>query len=565
MHDSAGRRDFLFLERQILRIANQGIARIDFLRTASKLILEYTRCKSLDLLVRGQKIRYRWSARDGQEETYDFEPLPEDGDGECELGFEHVPVLKAICRMVVENSAPPGTPCFTGAGSFWCSDINEGVSLVGVQEPVELRLEDGTRSLALIPFLVDDRKSGLLLLRSDQPGRCNAEEVGRFEELAQTLGLAIADRRAQAELRERVKELACLYNISQIAEAHRGFDRELLTGVAEQLCSAFQFPDNAAVRVVFDDLDVRTDRWADKGPALETDITTGTERRGVVAVRYPSPTPEIDIDPFLPEETSLIDAVGRQVALLAERHAAESERERLQVQLRHADRLATIGQLSAGIAHELNEPLANVLGFAQLVARRSDLTEQVAADVARIEKAALHAREVIRKLMLFARQSPPQTGSMDLNELAEDGLYFLEGRCTKGGIALRRELAADMPLISADPGQLLQVLINLVVNAIQAMPHGGTLTIRTGFDKEWVTLEVGDTGVGIPEDVRRKVFLPFFTTKDVDEGTGLGLAVVHGIVTAHGGAVDVDSKVGVGSTFRVRLPRLSDGRVEKGA
>ena len=97
------------------------------------------------------------------------------------------------------------------------------------------------------------------------------------------------------------------------------------------------------------------------------------------------------------------------------------------------------------------------------------------------------------------------------------------------------------------------------------MPHGGTLTIRTGFDKEWVTLEVGDTGVGIPEDVRRKVFLPFFTTKDVDEGTGLGLAVVHGIVTAHGGAVDVDSKVGVGSTFRVRLPRLSDGRVEKGA
>jgi two-component system NtrC family sensor kinase len=467
--------------------------------------------------------------------------------------------------MVVENSAPPGTPCFTGAGSFWCSDVNEGVSLVGVQEPVELRLEDGTRSLALIPFLVDDRKSGLLLLRSDQPGRCNAEEVGRFEELAQTLGLAIADRRAQAELRERVKELACLYNISQIAEAHRGFDRELLTGVAEQLCSAFQFPDNAAVRVVFDDLDVRTDRWADKGPALEADITTGTERRGVVAVRYPSPTPEIDIDPFLPEETSLIDAVGRQVALLAERHAAESERERLQVQLRHADRLATIGQLSAGIAHELNEPLANVLGFAQLVARRSDLTEQVAADVARIEKAALHAREVIRKLMLFARQSPPQTGSMDLNELAEDGLYFLEGRCTKGGIALRRELAADMPLISADPGQLLQVLINLVVNAIQAMPHGGTLTIRTGFDKEWVTLEVGDTGVGIPEDVRRKVFLPFFTTKDVDEGTGLGLAVVHGIVTAHGGAVDVDSKVGVGSTFRVRLPRLSDGRVEKGA
>ncbi len=541
------------------------MSRIDFLRVGSRLILEYTRCRNLDLLVRGPRIWYRWSASDGQKERYDFQLLPEDSTGECEFGFKHAPALKDICQMLVESSAPIGSPYFTDNGSFWCSDVSKGVVLTSGQGPAALKFEDGTRSLALIPFVVDDRKAGLLLLRSEQPGRCTADEVGRFEELAQTLGLAIADRRAQAALRERIKELTCLYNISQIAEVHRDFDRELLAGVAEQLCSAFQFPDSAAARVMFDDLDVRTDLWADKGPVLGTDISTGTERRGLVAVRYPSPTPEIDIDPFLPEETSLIDAVGRQVALLAERHAAESERERLQVQLRHADRLATIGQLSAGIAHELNEPLSNVLGFAQLVARRSDLTEQVAADIARIEKAALHAREVIRKLMLFARQSPPQTGSMDLNELAEDGLYFLEGRCTKGGIALRRELAADIPLISADAGQLLQVLINLVVNAIQAMPHGGTMTIRTSFDTEQVTLEVSDTGIGISEEVRRKVFLPFFTTKDVDQGTGLGLAVVHGIVTAHGGTVEVDSKVGVGSTFRVRLPRSPDGRVEKGA
>jgi len=160
--------------------------------------------------------------------------------------------------------------------------------------------------------------------------------------------------------------------------------------------------------------------------------------------------------------------------------------------------------------------------------------------------------------MLFARQTPPRTGPVDLNNLVREGLYFLEGRCAKNDIELVRRLGEGVPEIEADASQLLQVLVNLVVNAIQAMPHGGKLTITTSAEDARVRLSVEDTGTGMSDDVRRRVFIPFFTTKDVHDGTGLGLAVVDGIVAGHGGTIEVESKVGVGTTFTVALPRRSD-------
>jgi len=133
-------------------------------------------------------------------------------------------------------------------------------------------------------------------------------------------------------------------------------------------------------------------------------------------------------------------------------------------------------------------------------------------------------------------------------------LLFLESRWEKKGIRVVRELHPELPTITADPAQLQQVLVNLVVNAEQAMPEGGTLTLATAPGEDTVRLRVEDTGVGMDDEVCEKAFLPFFTTKDVNEGTGLGLAVVHGIVTAHGGTIRVSSEPGRGSTFEVELP-----------
>lgn len=245
--------------------------------------------------------------------------------------------------------------------------------------------------------------------------------------------------------------------------------------------------------------------------------------------------------------------------MLVLRKEQEEERAILENQLRHSDRLATIGQLAAGVAHELNEPLGAILGFTQLAMKTPGLPGSSAEDLARIEKASLHAREVVRKLMFFSRQIPPRTSVVDLNAVVNDGLYFLESRCARAGIEVIRQLDAEPPLVEADVSQLHQVLVNLVVNAIQAMGEGGRLTIRTLRSGADAVLAVEDTGTGMSEEVRTKIFTPFFTTKDVGQGTGLGLAVAHGIIRSHGGSIGVESEPGRGSRFEVRLPAAHAG------
>jgi two-component system NtrC family sensor kinase len=358
-------------------------------------------------------------------------------------------------------------------------------------------------------------------------------------------------------LRERVKELTCLYGITQIT-AHAELDAgDAMQRIVELLPPAWQYPDVTTARIVLDDRPYVSPGFA-AGPAWQTaPITAGGVRRGSVEVFYREPRPVLDEGPFLAEERSLINAVARQVAQFVERRDAARERSRLEIQLRHADRLATIGQLAAGVAHELNEPLANVLGFAQLAARSKGLSEQTRTDLDKIVAATLHAREIVKKLMLFSRQTPPAKTEVNLNMVVDVGLDFLAAQCAKQGIELVRRLNPALPEITADPGQMHQVLVNLVVNAIQAMPGGGRLTIRTGVSEGVVRLVVEDTGVGMSEEVLSKIFLPFFTTKDVDQGTGLGLSVTHGIVSAHGGSIRVQSEPGTGSRFEVVLPRPS--------
>ena len=355
-------------------------------------------------------------------------------------------------------------------------------------------------------------------------------------------------------LRERVKELTCLYAIARIA-GEPGLDLGgILERIAQLLPPAWQYPEIASGCIILDDREYLSDGFGGSGSRQTAPILVNGERRGQVEVIYREARPEADEGPFLAEERSLIDAVAGQVGLIIERKLAGEERAQLTEQLRHADRLATIGQLAAGVAHELNEPLAGILGFSQLARKASGLPESVAGDLDKIVKASLHAREVVKKLMLFARQSPQQRSEADLNRLVEEGLYIVESHCFKAGVELVLELAGGLPRLVVDKGQLHQVLINLVVNAVQAMPNGGRLVIRTAVEGDWALLAVADAGRGMDEETRKRMFVPFFTTKDVNEGTGLGLAVVHGIVSAHGGEIRVESEAGQGTTVEIRLP-----------
>jgi len=355
-------------------------------------------------------------------------------------------------------------------------------------------------------------------------------------------------------LRERVKELTCLYGIAQIAGRPDISLEEILQSVVELLPSAWQYPEIASARITLDNTVHQTAGFQEAGQKQAAEIVVGGRPRGAVEVVYAEQKPELDEGPFLKEERNLINEVSRRIALIIERREAEEYRLKLHNQLLHADRLATIGMLAAGVAHELNEPLGNILGFAQLAKKCPGVPASAQQDIGKIEAASLHAREIIQKLLVFAREKPPEKTQVNLNQVVEDGLYFFEARCAKSGIELVCSLTPDLPEITADPAQLNQVLVNLVVNALQSMPGAGKITVQTRFCDHNVYLVVEDTGAGMSKDVLDKVFVPFYTTKEIGQGTGLGLSVVHGIVTAHGGSINVKSEPGGGARFEIQLP-----------
>lgn len=392
----------------------------------------------------------------------------------------------------------------------------------------------------------------------------NVKEKKSFKEALGALDKRQVDQNTEASLQERIKELTCLYGITQhIMQEHDSKD-EIFQGIVEHIPPAWQYPEITVGRILIDDRVYVTSDFKKAYHKQTSDIIIDSEKRGVVEVVYTKKIPKVSGVLFLKEERNLIDAIAKQVALTLERQEVEEERKKLQEQLIHSDRLATIGQLSSGIAHELNEPLNNILGLGQLMEQAPETPAQFEEDIKEIIAHSLHAREIIKKLMLFARQLPPQKIRVNLNQVIEDGLYLLESRCANSGIELIRVLSPDIPKITADPSQLNQVLVNLVVNAIQAMPDGGRLTIETKSDKENVKIVVKDTGIGMSEEVRKQIFVPFFTTKDIDHGTGLGLPVIHGIIASHGGTIEVESTEGKGSLFEAIFPVKSSKRNKKG-
>ncbi len=354
---------------------------------------------------------------------------------------------------------------------------------------------------------------------------------------------------------ERMKELECLYALVQELADPTVTLSDALQQVAAQLPAAWRYSEVAQARVIFEELEFS------HGPQPGTNCAWATapiivqgKRRGEVRVGYPSDAISKKSTPFLKEEKRLLTEAARQVALFVERLNSKQEQETLREQLSHAERLITVGQLAAGVAHELNEPLGSILGFAQLLHKTPRLAAATREDLDKIIAATLHARGIIQKLMVFARQSSPQMTDVSLNTLIKDCVDLLWWRCEDEGVEVIYTLDNELPSVWADEAQIRQVVINLVANAIQAMPGGGTLSIQTQRRNHQVEFSIADNGIGISPDVLPKIFDPFFTTKEVDQGTGLGLSVVHGIVAAHGGEIKVTRNTPNGTRLCVRLP-----------
>jgi signal transduction histidine kinase len=359
---------------------------------------------------------------------------------------------------------------------------------------------------------------------------------------------------------ERNKELSCLYEIARIVADSEKTLPEILQTIADVLPPAFHYPDRACARIRFDDLVVTTHGFRESGMTIREALVLDGQTRGVIEIFYRNGNAVSSA--FLPEEKTLLATIAGQSTLLIGIRLSNDRKNELEEQLRHADRLAKIGQLTSGIAHELNEPLSGILGFAQLAERKINDPAAVKRSLERIVKACLNARQIIRNMMQFGSPSPPDMETVDLNHLIGESLALITPRFENAGVRFDCELSPDRAVMTGDPAQLAQVVVNLIINAIHAMPQGGVLTVATSAGDEVITLSVGDTGTGMDKNTMDQIFLPFFTTKDVDQGTGLGLSVVHGIVSAHGGTIDVSSCPGRGSVFTVRFPRpLKEGCV----
>ena len=531
--NNSGFDTFLVLVRKILRCSNQNLRRRPFLKKISTILLDFSGNDAIFFAICDGGVRYISSLTNSSSPVFKYE---------YEEKKNHL--LEVIAK------SPPCAINFTDLYSEKPLLVSSEVQ----QFCCDFFPDTHSGSLIIMPIWVDENTYGVMLQTHSEPGYLKIEEERFCKEFALTLGMAIADRRVQYAFRERVKEVTCLYKIARIIDQSQLTHSEKLQEIVSVLPMSWHYADLAVAQIIVDKECYKTPGFDQGVHTQYADIVVRGSKRGSLEVSYTAELSELGPNIFLKEEVTLLDEVARQIVCIIEKEDDSRERQHCQAQLLHADRLARIGQLAAGVAHELNEPLNSILGFAQLAQKNPSDTEQLLSDLDRIVKASLYARDIVRKLLVFSRQVPAKKSLSNLNFIVEESLQILKGRCAREGIEVIYRFSEIPPIVLLDPAQMKQVLVNLAVNATHAMPDGGKLTVQTSVEGSWVYLVVKDTGIGIKDTIKDKIFLPFFTTKDLHEGTGLGLSVVHGIVTAHKGQISVDSKPGTYTRFEVRLP-----------
>ena len=233
------------------------------------------------------------------------------------------------------------------------------------------------------------------------------------------------------------------------------------------------------------------------------------------------------------------------------------EMKKINAQLFRSEKLASLGKLAAGVAHEINNPLTGILTNSSLLLEDMDNDDPRREDVDVMVKETIRCREIVKRLLDFARQTRPQKRLANINALIENIVLLVRNQTTFRNILIERDLDSNIPEVLVDPDQIQQVFVNIILNAAEAMTKGGSLSIRSrcSGDGESIVVQFADTGSGITEEVRERIFDPFYTTKE--HGTGLGLSISYGIIEQHGGTISVESTLGKGSTFIIHLPILT--------
>jgi two-component system NtrC family sensor kinase len=458
------------------------------------------------------------------------------------MAGQAVPVVGSMMGTVIRT----GKPAMIGPADL--VDADTGIAMLDL-------LRGSARAVGIIPVSRRGERIGVVVIAPKPDHLLTPADLDRVEAMADLLSVSLENAELVETLRQTEWRFRTLFRAApdavltvlqsgRIREAndavreltqcdpYQVIGREVLDFVAETDRSRF----GAALQAAF------------AGQAQRIEVSFGATERRVVALAM-TRLPEAD------PPTLLI--VGRDMT---------SDRE-MRARLRESDRLAAVGELVAGVAHEVNNPLSSISAFAQLLLRDGGLTPEQRDSIEVIKAETLRASQVVKDLLAFARRSEPLREAIDLNAIVSRTLRLRDYQLTSNKIKVEQNLATDLHAVIGDGRQLQQVCLNLVTNAIQAMATlgGGTLFVTTRATPSHVILEMRDTGPGIPEAVRAHVFEPFYTTKSEGEGTGLGLSVSYGIVTAHGGEIEIADSSGAGTTFRLTLPAAeTEAPVEPG-
>jgi two-component system NtrC family sensor kinase len=301
------------------------------------------------------------------------------------------------------------------------------------------------------------------------------------------------------------------------------------------------------------------------GEAKEVMRKLRSEAYGGVGKLGPYPVSLVDKSgkniPIQLSASLVCDEQGRELCSvgfftdLRPRIEMEKQLEETHLQLVNSEKMASLGKLAAGIAHEINNPMGGILIYSSLLMEELGAGDSKRQDLEKIVQEATRCKEIVKGLLEFSRQTESKMEPVDINEAITGGLFFLENQVLFHNIKIIKNLA-QLPKIRGNPSQLKQVFMNIIVNAAEAMHGRGTLSIVTGLlgNKKGVWIDFGDTGEGIPQENLSRIFDPFFTTKGVGKGSGLGLSTSYGIIQTHEGRINVKSEVGKGTTFRIELP-----------
>ncbi len=397
--------------------------------------------------------------------------------------------------------------------------------------------------------------------------------ITQVEDITERKKMEEERQRLVHDLGERVKELTALHQTARLLQDDHKTTSQLLQGIADILPPAWQYPDVAAARVLFDGAEYKTPNFRPTRWTQRTHFATPRGTRGAVEVVYlKEPTSRHDA-PFLFEEKSLLDSLAEMLRLHFGRKESKDRADQvtqellernnellnLQQEIGKIEPLAALGRMTAAIAHELGTPLNSVLGYTQLLTQE-ELSENTHRRVKTIETQIRRMTDIVQFYLDRTRNSRTTFSQIDVNALIRDTCLLLQPIFEQKGVETTLVLAETLPSISAHSASLQRVLINLLNNALDAVKEGGTVTItsRPTAPSEQahagIVIEVIDTGEGIAAELVPKVFDLFVTTKPSGKGTGLGLAVCQEIVKTHGGHIEIASQVGKGTCVRILLP-----------